>query len=119
MRQVSDSTRFDRVGFPQSRLGHLYKTMTDKDQTRTEQSDDERLLDKMRGILGKSVAWWDECVTAQKGKGLGASKDSAISAFQMIEKLEARISGKTHMSGNWRVVFAKAPELFTTEDAES
>ena len=88
----------------------------DEEQSRTERSSDEKLLKKMKGILSDSIDWWESCAQKRIGKGLGASKDSAISALQVIEKLEARISGETHISGNWRVVFANPPEELTEKE---
>jgi hypothetical protein len=93
--------------------------MTDIDQenekqTRTEEDreSDQRLLAKMRHILSESVDWWTTCVEARKGKGLGASKDSAISALQVIDRLEAKLSGTSQTMGRWRVVFDTPPEVF-------
>jgi hypothetical protein len=98
----------------------MTKTKTkDEEQSRTERASDERLLEKMKGILADSIDWWESCASKRVGKGLGASKDSAISALQMIEKLEARVRGETHISGNWVVRFANPPESFTDAGTET
>jgi hypothetical protein len=70
----------------------------------------------MRNILHKSVDWWQECVEVKRGKGIGSSKDSAITAFQMIEKIEMRLTGKSKTVGEWRVVFSQLPEEYQYED---
>ena len=70
----------------------------------------------MQHIVMKSAEWWKECVDAKKGKGLGAAKDSAITALQMIEKLEMRMTGKSKTVGEWRVVFSQLPEEYQYED---
>jgi hypothetical protein len=57
-----------------------------------------------------------ECTDAKKGKGLGAAKDSALTALQMVEKLETRMTGKSKTVGEWRVVFSQLPEEYQYED---
>lgn len=89
-----------------------------EEQSAKDRAADEALLVKMRNILDKSVDWWSECVEAKRGKGIGSSKDSAITAFQMIEKIEARLTGQSMNMGEWRVVFSKLPEDCKYEDGD-
>jgi hypothetical protein len=94
----------------------MSKDDMEKDTRTEEVESDEKLLVKMRQILSGSVDWWKECTDAKKGKGLGAAKDSALTALQMVEKLETRMTGKSKTVGEWRVVFSQLPEEYQYED---